>query len=737
MTDHISGGNVFPVVEVRQAKTVKREALKAKAHPVGKQVVLKCGDTFLITDACGDLHALPQELGLFQHGTRFLHTCNLYLEGHSLATLSHHVAPMGNSCHIDLTNAAFALEDETIVEQGTVHIARFLELEQDYLMQTFTVTNFHTTAVPLTLSLEVNADFYDSFEVRGWQREQRGTLCPIRQSKKELSLGYCGLDKVERTTRIQFEPAPDDMQSDRVDWVLNLQRGDSLQIRVKVEMAVSSTESLVTGPAVTLWRDQQNQPSVTTSDPFFNRLLERGMCDLMMLSTMTPQGYYPYAGIPWFSCPFGRDGLIAALEFLPFFPQVARGTLEFLAFYQGKKVEQFTDEEPGKILHEFRTGEMAHCNEIPFIPYYGTADATPLFIIALEEYMRWTNDVAFLERLWPNAEAAARWLIDYGDRDGDTFIEYHCASGKGLSNQGWKDAWDAVTHSDGRIARSPMALCEVQGYAYAAYCAMSRLARRLHKPREAALWKQVAATLQDNFLRHFWWEQEQTLYLGLDENKEQCAVVSSNAGQCLWTGIVPEDRASQVISRLMRNDMFSGWGMRTLSTQARRYNPMSYHNGSVWPHDTALVGAGFARYGAKEEAGQLLKSLFDASTHFELARLPELYCGFARRERFGPTRYPNACSPQAWASGSPFAVVSGLLGLQPNAEQHSLTLHQPTLPSWLKSLELRGISVGAYPVHLKFVRVGNGTKVIVGKENRVDVRIIQDIPALSMTRLAS
>lgn len=701
------------------------EAAGEKAQSGARQVVLKCGDAFLIADTHGDFLASEPEMGLFRHGTRFLRSCNLYLQGRSLVTLSHQVAHLGNACHIDLTNTPFTSPSGSAIEQGSIHVARLIELEQDYLVQGITLTSFYPATVPVVVSLEVGADFSDLFEVRGWKREQRGEFLPVEYSREEQFLRYRGRDNAERITHVQLEPAADYAQAGRVDWLLNLECGEPVQISIKVAMGESDKEQLVTEPAVTLWREQQHQPVVSSDDPFFNRLLAQGMRDVMMLSTMTPHGYYPYAGIPWFSCPFGRDGLVTALEFLPFYPQVARGTLAFLAAYQGKKVEPFTDEEPGKILHEFRTGEMAHCGEIPFVPYYGTVDATPLFLITLEAYVRWTNDLAFLEQLWPNAEAAARWLLTYGDKDGDMFIEYHSASAQGLSNQGWKDAWDAISYSDGRIARSPLALCEVQAYAYAAYRAMGQLARKLGKDYEASYWDRTANRLREHFLRRFWWEEEQVFYLGLGEHKEPCDVVSSNAGQCLWTGIVPEDLAQKMIERLMREDMFSGWGTRTLSTRSKRYNPMSYHNGSVWPHDTALVGAGFARYGGKQEAAQLLKSLFDASGYYENARLPELYCGFPRREGYGPTRYPVSCSPQAWAAGAPFALLSGLLGFQPDAEEGRLTLEQPVLPPWLNTLEIRNIWIGGHRAHLHFRRVGELTSVEEGSENEVELRVLQ------------
>lgn len=686
------------------------------------QITLKSGDAFLVTDIRGDFLSSRQEMGLFWHGTRFLRTCNLFLEGRPLMTLSHHVARFGDACQIDLTNRAFT-QGDLVVEQGAIHIHRHLELQKDRMLQTITVTSFHVVSLPLILNLRLGADFRDLFEVRGSKREMRGELYPPRKNQTGLTLAYHGLDDVERETEFVFEPAPEQLLSDRVSWKLQLLRGRPIEICVTVNMCESTPQQFVedvTLPA----RHDLPEPTTITDDVLFNRLLTRGMHDLMMLSTLTSHGHYPYAGIPWFSCPFGRDGLITCLEFLPWFPDVVRGTLAFLAAHQGTKVEPFTDEEPGKMLHEFRTGEMANRREVPFIPYYGSIDVTPLFLITLETYVRWTNDLAFLEQLWPNAQAAARWISDYGDRDDDSFIEYHKASEKGLTNQGWKDSWDAISRSNGQLATSPLALCEVQGYAFAAYKAMSYLATRLNQLEEAGRWQQVAAELQSNFLRHFWWEEEQVFYQALNASKEPCDVVASNAGQCLWTGIVPEEKAQEMISRLMRDDMFSGWGIRTLSTHAARYNPMSYHNGSVWPHDTAIIGAGFSRFGKKEEAGQLLKSLFEASLYYDGGRLPELYCGFPQRHGYGPTRYPVACSPQAWAAGAPFMLLSGLLGFQPVAEEGRLVLHDPTLPNWLQTLEIQGIHLGQEHIHLRFVRSGDHTRVIPGANNEVEISII-------------
>jgi glycogen debranching enzyme len=723
MKDQTSKGTLLSASENLQVEPIKLDVRGDQEQTSTTPLVLKCGDTFLAADVCGDLLASRQEVGLFRHGTRFLRTCNLYLEGHRLVPLSHQVAPIGNSCHIDLTNVSFSTGDEDTIEEEAIHFHRFIELEQDTLTQTFRATNFHPTALQFNLTLTIEADFCDLFEVRGFTRKRRGERLPDQQEDGGIVLRYRGLDEIERTTHVEFQPSADYVQSDRIDWLVNLQQGASLEIRITVKMSESSPEKLITEPAAALWHSQR-MPTNQTDDPFFNRLLTCSVQDLMMLSTLTPHGYYPYAGIPRYCCPFGRDGLVTSLTFLPWFPQITRGTLEFLAAYQGKKVDQFTSEEPGKIMHEYRTGEMANCREIPFIPSYTGIDTNALFLMTLGAYIRWTNDLPLLEKLWSNAQAAANWMTDYGDKDGDTFLEYYATVEKKLINQGWKDSWNLITHSDGRLAHPPVALCEVQGYSYAAYQAMSYLAKRLGKNDEAIRWDRAADVLQANFVRDFWWEQEETFYMGLTEHREPCDIVTSNAGQCLWTGIVPGDLAQKVVRRLMREDMFSGWGIRTLSAQTKYYNPMSYHNGSVWPHDSALVGAGFSHYGRKEEAGRILKSLADASQYYEGSRLPELYCGFTRQDGYGPISYPASCSPQAWASNAPFILLSALLGLYPDAERQRLTLDQPMLPDWLNTLEINGIYVGAHRVHLHVIHGRDRTEIVPGRENEVDIRVL-------------
>jgi glycogen debranching enzyme len=386
-------------------------------------------------------------------------------------------------------------------------------------------------------------------------------------------------------------------------------------------------------------------------------------------------------------------------------------------------VDSFTEEQPGRILHELRLGELANLRAIPFIPYYGTVDATPLFIITLEHYIRWTNDTDMLRQLWPHALAAARWMVDYGDSDGDGFLDYQRSESTGLVNQGWKDSWDAISHADGSLARGHVALCEVQGYAYAAYRAMAWLARKSGHADQSQRWMDHATELRKRFSERFWWPEEHCFYLALDGSNEPCRVVNSNSGQCLWSGIATQEQAEQVVERLLRPDMYTEWGIRTLSSQAVRFNPMSYHNGSVWPHDTALIGAGFARYGFCDEAARLLGNLYGASLHFEGARLPELFCGFSRVPGFGPTRYPVACAPQSWAAGAPFLLIHALLGFEPDAAEGRLTLRRPSLPDWLNRLEMRGLRIGELNGRLRFDRAGGETAVTLSQHSEIDIHV--------------
>ncbi len=752
--------------------------LQGTASIAVEKISLKHGGAFMVTDTRGDLPVSEQETGLFWHGLRFLRTCDLFLDGQVLTPLSHSISDEEGSCEIDLTNPYLVktVGNAQDVQQGVVHVRRMLEIRGRRLTQTFSVTSYVSEPLEVMLALKLGADFSDLFEVRGMVRAARGQLAEPQFSTDGAFFSYRGLDQIERTTQVTFSPTATTISANAAFWRLPLHQGATRQVIITADLTERDphgrsvwraaaghaaqrtadedpwSESWPKAPAHTgaLTETQATQhtqsaktlqeaqgaltiphlriPEVSSNNVFFNRLLNRGLHDLVMMSTVTPDGLYPYGGIPWYVCPFGRDALITSLEFLPWFPEIARGTLSFQAAYQGEKEDNFTEEEPGKIFHEYRQSEMANCHEVPFIPYYGSVDATPLFLITLANYVRWTNDLDFLRQIWPHAEAAARWLLTYGDKDGDGFIEYHRFSEKGLINQGWKDSWDAISHRDGSYAQGPIALCEAQAYAYAAYLAMAELGRKMGRPDdEAKTWEQRATTLQANFVRRFWWEEEQTFYLALDGAKRPCEVVSSNAGQCLWPGIVPKELAEKLIERLLQEDMYTGWGIRTLSAHAARYNPMSYHNGSVWPHDNALIGLGCALYGHKDVANKLLGNLYGLSLSFEGARLPELFCGFTRHFGYSPTRYPVACVPQSWAAGAPFLLLAATLGFAPDAAEGRLNLRNPEVPDWLERIDVAGLKVGKRNGSLHFKRAPDGeTEVILDKMSNLDTQVLPD-----------
>jgi glycogen debranching enzyme len=694
------------------------------------KLVLKHHESFLVADRRGDFPHLPGEFGFYVEGTRFLRRLELLVHGFRPLVLNAMASEDEAQVAVDLSNPDVAEPGHSPLPGQTVRLARRLMLYENQLFQTLTVESFAPEAHELALTWRFSGDFADVFEVRGLRRSRRGRALPPQADTSTVRLAYQGLDGVTRVTELLFDPAPHGLAEEAADYRLTLEPGGRLELSVTASAwaePAPSPQMLTVGEVMRRRRDGSERlegqaTKIHADREYVNRWVERARTDLHMLLTETADGLVAYAGIPWYVAPFGRDSLIAALQVLPFEPEIARGTLRFLARYQGERDDPFTDQEPGKILHEYRRGELAACREIAFVPYYGSVDATPLFLIALAEYMRWTHDVQLARQLWPAAERALAWMTGASQAREDGYLRYVCRSPRGLVNQGWKDSREAVMHASGALASPPIAMVEAQGYQYAALLGGAALADITGHADKAPALRERARRLREAFERDFWLEEEGFYALALDGEGNPCRVITSNPGHCLWAGIVAEERAPAVARRLMAGDMFTGWGLRTLAARERRYNPMSYHTGSVWPHDTALAAGGLRRYGFTAPFLTLATGLFEAVLRCEGSRMPELFCGFPRLPGYGPTRYPVACSPQAWAAGVIFQLLSDMLQFEPDAAANRLTLSSPILPPWLNWLELRGLRVRESSIDLVVSRGRQGGAVeVIGRRGNAEV----------------
>lgn len=731
--------------------------------------VLKHDQLVLLTDAFGDVQMGSRALGLYQGDTRILSLYELRLNGTRPVVLRAGAAA-GYRSTIQLTNpdlfhSPTGTDDssEMVLRRHSLGVVRE-RVVSGGLRESVTVHNFTTAPERARITLRLDADYADIFEVRGFVREQRGDRLPNEGDGSHVGFGYRGLDgRIWRTSiaiaprmallapSAQVTPTGELADAEQkpihvlpvdgavlleVDWTLPPGAEQTLEVQVWSEVEERSRRRSARAaepPAIDeqapsamhrAWRS--SSASIETSHLFARRAIERALADLRLLINDGPaEGErYVAAGVPWFSCLFGRDSLITALQTLAIRPQVAQDTLAILARLQATKTDDWRDAQPGKILHELRAGELARTGEIPHTPYYGTVDATPLWLVLLDEYHRWTGDNELVEVLWPNALACLRWMDEDGDADGDGFIEYKRHSRRGLANQGWKDSADSVRMRDGTLAEAPIALVEVQGYAYAARRGLARLARLRGEVELAQREEEAAERLRQRFEAAFWMDEAGTYALALDANKKQVDAVASNAGHALWSGICSPERAASVARVLTGPGMWSGWGIRTLSAEAIGYNPIGYHLGTVWPHDNGIIAAGFARYGLHDEARRVAGALLESTTHFREARLPELFCGFSRDSSPLPVPYPVACSPQAWAAGSVFHLVSSMLGMRPNALEKRLELVRPALPEWLPDLRIHNLRVGAALVDLRFGGEGGSISVeVLRRTGELDVAV--------------
>ena len=693
--------------------------------------VLKDGHTFAIFDRHGDLRpAGLGEQGLYHQGTRHLTHFELNLFGHRPLLLSSTVREDNDLLTIDATNPDLTGPGDAIIRRDVLHVFRSVFLWDGVCYQRVRLTNYSDVPLTVPVSFTLVADFADIFEVRGLTRPRRGKLLPVRLSHEHIVIAYAGLDGVERRTDIRFSPAPRTLDAGgaRTEFTLAPQQAVESFITIACEVPETRERPIPHDAALDqvcrrVTDARARQARIRTDNEQFDAWIRRSSADMLMMVTDTPAGPYPYAGVPWFSTVFGRDGIIAALQMLWMDSSIARGVLGFLAEMQATEVDPTSDAEPGKILHEMRRGEMATLHEIPFGRYYGSVDSTPLFVVLAGAYWRHTQDEDFMRRLWPSIERALDWIDTYGDADGDGFIEYQRRTEDGLVQQGWKDSQDSVFHSDGSLARQPIALCEVQAYVYRARLAAADIALAMGDTARASSLRAQAAGLREQFERAFWLEDLATYALALDGDKQPCRIVSSNAGQCLFTGICAPERATRLAERLMAGDMFSGWGIRTVAAGQRRYNPMSYHNGSVWPHDNALIALGLAGSGFTRHAGRLLGALFDASQAVEINRLPELFCGFHRRPGEGPTLYPVACAPQAWASGSVFMLLQATLGMTVDGRMRQVRFAHGHLPEALRWLTIENLAVDDATVDLRIEGHRNDLAVTV-LARRGDVEVV-------------
>jgi glycogen debranching enzyme len=680
-------------------------------------MVLNHSDTFGIFDRWGDINQFGEAIqGIYHEGTRYLSISEFRINNVRPLLLSSSVKEENEILSVDLTNEPLAgLADKNSIAKSSIHIARNRFLRNGSCFEMFDFVNYGNTAVHLEVSLSFKSDFKDIFEIRGIKREKRGDVLPVEfVPGKQIKIKYKGLDEIIRCTEISFNQPHFKWEKNTATFPVSILSGEHSLLEYVLTFGTKK-HPLFLGfnESRKKMEDDLHQAKrefthIYTSNEQLNHWVSRSQADLISLLARTPSGRYPYAGVPWYNTAFGRDGIITAYQALWVNPTIAHDVLLFLASCQAKEINTFQSAEPGKILHEMRGGEMVATKEIPFKQYYGSVDSTPLFIMLAGAYYERTEDLHTIKKIWKNIVAALDWIDNYGDLDGDGFVEYFSRDEHGLVNQGWKDSFDSISDENGVLAEAPIALCEVQGYVYDAKIQAAKLAAVFGHQKLSLKLNKEAEILKKNFHKSFWDEELEIYVLALDKNKKPCRVRSSNAGHCLFSGIADVEIAPRLVRTLMSPDMFTGWGIRTLSSLEKRYNPMSYHNGSVWPHDVSLIASGFARYGFRREAMQLTQAMFDASLFIQLQRLPELFCGFSARSGEGPTAYPVACSPQAWSVGAVFLLLGSCLHMEINAIEKKVLFKKPFLPDFLDNILISGLKLKEHYVNLEMHRYKDG-----------------------------
>ena len=708
-----------------QRRKEQTTAVSSVAHSIAKAVVIKHGEMYFLSPPGGEVPMTRGHgFGLYYHDCRFLNGYELTVGGEHPEPLAARASEGGRAV-FQLTTPDFQAPDGQTVHGETIGLKweRVIDAEQCVMHEQLDIQNFGYEPLEFPVRMRFRAGFEDIFEIRGLVRGIKGKLFKPYWKDNCLIFSYEGRDQLRRSLTVHFYPLPTDVKGTEVEFALSFKPNENKQIRISLALSESDEQPKQLLAQRNVYRDlhavgqgikasceqwMRRETEFHSSTLLLNRVVRRSLLDLHMLKTSISGDEFFAAGVPWYVTLFGRDCLITCLQTLAFWSETSADTLRLLARYQGREVNDWRDEQPGKILHELRVGELARMNKIPHTPYYGTIDATPLFIMLMARYVHWTGDLSLFQELRSHIERALHWIDRYGDVAGNGYVSYVGNTDKGLINQGWKDSGDAIVTENGRLAQPPIALVEVQGYAYMAKMSIADLYDRVGEKDHATHLRAEARALRDRFNHDFWLEEENCYALALEADRRPCRVVSSNPGQALWTGIADEDKAGRVVQRLMEPDLFSGWGIRTLSSKERRYNPMGYHLGTVWPHDNSLIAAGFRRYGFDKEADRIFVGLLEAAMEFEDYRLPELFTGFGREEYGVPVRYPVACHPQAWAAGSIPFLVETFLGLIPDALANRLTIVNPHLPDFISLVEIKHLRVGKSSVDLRFQRKQDG-----------------------------